>query len=224
MIPLHVKVFTTLALSLAAAVLYAVFGGESRRKCLAAMLLSSAGDLFMINLFGIGSFSTYIGAAFFIAAHLVYAGCFAGKIKTAGRKTTGPGFYAGLAVILISAFAVGTAAFTVPEEKKPVMFCLILIYIAAIGANVCMQFSWAFIKKGTALILPAAVTLFYLTDIFIFADMLNINSSLRRYVWHLYPLAQLAVVVFNSGYKKQKRPVRKRGETDTVAGSNRISE
>ena len=194
----------TLLLSLTAVLLFVFLGSRSRRDCMIAMLLSTAGDLFMIDGVVNLPISTYIGAAFFMAAHIVYAGCFVKNGRERGFEFKNKGFKSGLVIMILSAAILGILAFTVPDEPIAVMFFLILIYIAVIGYNLCSQFSFAFSAKGIYYILPVAITLFYLTDLFIFNDMLNIEHTTRNYVWYGYPIAQLAIIVFNSPLKKEK--------------------
>ncbi|MCQ2463799.1 MAG: lysoplasmalogenase family protein [Clostridia bacterium] len=202
--PIFLKVIISVSLSIISVLLFACLKDKSRKGCMAAMLLSTAGDLFMVNIFSLENINTYIGAGFFIAAHIVYVGVFTDNCKKRGYKYFSPGFFTGAAVMLFSVIALSAAEFGFANEKKPVMFCLILIYIAAIGYNLCSQFSYAFSKKGISLILPFAITVFYITDIFIFLNMLDINNDLRQYVWYFYPFAQLAIILFNSDLKKEK--------------------
>ena len=169
-----------------------------------AMLLSSVGDIFMVNADKIGQYSTYIGAGLFIAAHIIYGTGFYEDTKAKGKKIFNPSFYVGLALMIISVLWLGYEEFFVASEKKPIMFFLILIYISAIGYNVCSQFSYAGNEKGASMILPPAIIVFYITDIFIFLNMLNINNGLRQYVWFAYPVAQLAIILFNGKFEKKK--------------------
>lgn len=203
-IPLYVKLIMTVALSTLSVFLYFRLGGISRKLCMIAMLLSTVGDFFMTDAFGMGSFSTYPGAAFFMAAHVVYGGCFVKAAKEREYKYFGCGFRTGLVFMVLTAAGLGIAAFTVPEKPQTVMFFLILLYIAVIGYNLCSNFAFSFAAKGIYLILPFAIVLFYATDIFIFLEMLNITDALRYYVWYGYPLAQLALILFNSPLKKEK--------------------
>lgn len=209
-IPLYVKIIMTVTLSALAVFLYFRLGGASRKLCMIAMLLSTVGDFFMTDTFGIGSFSTYPGAAFFMAAHMVYAGCFVKAAKDSGYKYFGCGFWTGLILMVLTAAGLGVAAFTVPEKPQTVMFFLILLYIAVIGYNLCSNFAFSFAAKGKYLILPFAIVLFYATDIFIFLEMLDITDALRYYVWYGYPLAQLALILFNSPLSRQE--IRNKGE------------
>ena len=202
-IPLYVKIIMTVALSAIAVFLFLRLGGQSRRLCMIAMLLSTVGDFFMTDVFGIGSFSTYPGAAFFMAAHVVYGGCFAKALKEKGGRYFGCGFWTGLVFMVPTAAGLGIAAFTIPEKPQTVMFLLILLYIAVIGYNLCSNFAFSFAEKGQYLVLPFAIILFYATDIFIFLEMLNVTDAMRYYVWYGYPLAQLALILFNSPLKKR---------------------
>lgn len=202
MISASAKMIMTAALSCVAVGMYVFLGGRSRRSCMLAMLLSSLGDVFMVDGIINWSLSTYVGAAFFISAHFVYADCFRKNGEERGFKYFGTGFYAGAAFMLLSVVMLAVLELTVPTEKMPLMFGLILIYIAVIGYNLCSGASFGFSAGGMFLVLPAALAVFYITDIFIFLDMLNIEHSLRSYVWYAYPAAQLCLVLFNSEFKK----------------------
>lgn len=204
MISTNAKMIMTAILSITAILLFVFLGGRSRRECMIAMLLSTIGDVFMVDGVINWEYSTFVGAAMFIAAHIVYAGCFVKNINERGYTYCNKGFNAGLWLMILSAVILGVLAFTIPEKPAVLMFFLILIYIAVIGYNLCSQFSFAYSAKGVFYVLPVAITLFYLTDIFIFFDMLDIEHSTRNLVWYGYPLAQLAIILFNSPLKKAK--------------------
>lgn len=205
--PVYVKMMITAMLSVTAVILYKLFPLSLRKSCMIAMLLSSVGDVFMVNTPKIGEYSTFIGAGFFIAAHIVYGRGFYSEIRKKERKITTPFFWAGFIVMLLSAVWLGILEFTGAQEKKPVMFLLILVYIAAIGYNVCSMFAYSGYEKKATFILPPSVILFYITDVFIFLNMLGINNSLRQYVWYFYPVAQLMIILFNSPLKKSENNV-----------------
>lgn len=204
MVPVYLRMIITAVLSVLSVVLYLVYRTEPRKDSMLAMLLSSVGDVLIVNSASIGQLATYFGAAAFIAAHIIYGECFRKQIKKANGKYFNPLFFTGAAVMTVSAVIIGVLAFTVPAEKKPIMFVLILFYIAAIGYNVCSSFSISKVKGGLFGILPAAALAFYLTDIFIFEDMLNIDHNMRQFVWLIYPEAQLCLVLFNSSLKKEQ--------------------
>lgn len=193
----------TAVLSAAAIILYLRSRTKPRKSLMLAMLLSSAGDVFMVNSSRWGQLATYAGAAFFIAAHLTYADGFFSQLKGKGLPAKNTGTYAGIAAMGLSAVGLGIAAFTIPDKPKPVMFALILLYIAAIGCNVTSTFSLAKAFGKTYRLLPCAAVVFYVTDIFIFADMLDIDHSLRQFVWLAYPEAQLILQLFGTGPLKR---------------------
>lgn len=202
--PVYIKMMITAMLSVTAVILYVIFPSDLRKNCMIAMLLSSVGDVFMVNTPKTGEYSTFIGAGFFIGAHIVYGGGFCREIRKKGKKVTGFPFYLGLGIMLLSAVLLGVGEFTISAEKKPIMFLLILVYIVAIGYNVCSEFAFSGYEKKLTLILPFSVLLFYITDVFIFLDMLKINDSLRQYVWYFYPVAQLMIILFNSTFTGKK--------------------
>lgn len=205
MFPLWLKLLLSFLLSALAIVLFVFFNNEYRKQCMLAMLLSTFGDLFMVDDFiPLGEYGTYIGAALFIAAHLVYAKCFAKMAKDKGYSLKGSGMYIGIAVMVVSTIVIAVFNFLVPEPAI-IMFVLILVYIAVIGVHLCCNFAYGFADKGLSYFLPFAVLIFYLSDIFIFSDMLNIEHASRAYVWYLYPVAQLLLILFNSPLRKQDK-------------------
>lgn len=203
MVPVPVRLILTALLSMLAVILFLVCRTQPRKSAMIAMLLSSCGDVFMVISAAWGQLATYAGAAFFIAAHIVYGGGFYEQLKAKGQPRINAGTYAGIVLMVLSAVGLGIAAFTVPEDKKPVMFALILVYIAAIGYNVTSTFSLAKAFGRTYLILPFAAVVFYVTDVFIFADMLNIDHTLRQYVWLAYPEAQLLLILFTDEFRSK---------------------
>lgn len=90
------KAAISVLLSVLAVCLYRRYGGEERKLCMAGMLLSTAGDVFMTDVLKLGSVGTYPGAAFFIFAHIVYAVCFFRAGKKSGIPLKNRGFYGGL--------------------------------------------------------------------------------------------------------------------------------
>lgn len=202
MIPDYARMIITFCLSAVSLVLFLVYRHELRKSCMLAMFICSVGDIFMVFRDEIGAFSAFIGAGLFIAAHILYGSGFYKEIKRNKRRIINPGFYIACCLMALSAIWLGVSEFSGKQPAMPVMFALILLYIAAIAYNVCSMFSYAYHFKKSAVVLPFAVTLFYITDIFIFLDMLQINVSLRQYVWCFYPPAQLCILLFNSPLKK----------------------
>lgn len=206
-LPQYSKWIMTAILSIISVILFLVFRTYARKKVMIAMLLSSLGDIFMTDAFGLGSTVSGVpGAAFFIAAHIVYATCFTSLTKQYGYKYKNAGFYVGLILTAVSAVILIVFA-CLSENPQYGMLILILIYIAIIGWNIVSNFSYSFSNKGARLIfLPFAILLFYLTDIWIFLDMLNIYSGLHGIVWYFYPEAQLLLIIFCESFRKKNEP------------------
>ena len=199
------KVIISSCLSFLAIVLFLCFKGKTRKFCMIAMLLSTAGDFFMTDTFHMGSASTYPGAAFFIAAHVVYALCFIRAGKEKGYVYRNKGFYAGLSVTVAVAILLAFLAFTVPDKPQTVMFCLIMVYLAVIGVNLVSQYSYAVSEKGTRLFLVLGMTLFIISDFVVFLPMLGISGEKNNLVWATYIPAQLLIILFNDKLKTDSR-------------------
>ena len=121
MIPAYAKMIMTAILSITAILLFVFLGGRSRRECMIAMLLSTIGDVFMVDGVINWEYSTFVGAAMFIAAHIVYAGCFVKNINERGYTYCNKGFNAGLWLMILSAVILGALPDTV-LFPKPVLF------------------------------------------------------------------------------------------------------
>lgn len=203
MVPDYARMIITFCLSAFSLLMFLIYRSELRKNCMFAMFICSLGDIFMVFRDKIGDFSAFLGAGLFIAAHILYGSGFYKEIRKSNNRISNPGFYCACCLMIISAICLGISEFSGNQPVMPVMFVLILLYIAAIGYNVCSMFSYAYIFKKGAFVLPFAVILFYITDIFIFLDMLQINGTLRQYVWCFYPLAQLCILLFNSPIRKK---------------------
>lgn len=212
LINIYVKLAMTLALSALSIILFCVFKGKAKKKCMIAMILSTCGDLFMTNIIGIPEeyelVNTAVGAAFFIAAHLIYADCFRGQIKEKGYNIFNGGLIFGISIMILS-WAILTALMCDMTDFKALMFPLVTIYIIIIGINLSINFSYSFSAKGINYLNAVGIFIFYFSDIFIFLDMWCDYTLLHNYVWYVYPIGQLLLLLFNSPLKKQPAPAAK---------------
>lgn len=195
------KVIISSGLSLIAIALYIRFRGKTRKLCLIAMLLSTAGDFFMTDTFGLGDASLYPGAAFFIAAHVVYALCFMSASKEKGFFYRNRGFWTGT-VLAAAAAAVLAVITALAKEPQWVMFCLILVYLAVIGWNLASQYSFAFSEGGLRKLLYLGMGLFLVSDFIVFLPMLTLCREFNDLVWATYIPAQLLIILFNSNFNQ----------------------
>lgn len=192
----NAKIVISCLLSLLGVFLWLRRKSRIRMLCMIAMLLSTVGDLFMVDAFRMGSVSTYPGAAFFMAAHIVNGICFLRASKAKAYEFVNRGLYTGILVTDLAAVLLGILAFSVPEDPEALMYCLILVYVAVIGWNLASQFSYACSEGGRCRFLYAAMGLFLLSDFIVFLPMLNIRSAMNDLVWATYIPAQLLILLF----------------------------
>ena len=111
------------------------------------MLLSTVGDLFMTDTFGMGVASLYPGAAFFMISHVVYGMTFVKASRKKGYNFRNKGFKAGICYVLVLTIILEVLGFTAPEPVTTMAF-LLLVYIAIIAFNLVSQFSYAVSEGG----------------------------------------------------------------------------
>ena len=204
MIIQYIKVACSFLLSLLAVILYLQNRGEERKLCMAAMILSSVGDIFMTDVLKLGSAGTIPGAAFFILAHIVYAVCFFRAGKRNHCRTMNVGFTAGVC-LTASSVALLTVLMLAVTGRVQAMYVPLLGYLAFIGLNLISQFSYGFGRKGRFYFLPVAMTLFLISDVLVFLPILAIVRESVIYnllIWAFYLPAQLLIVLFNSATDK----------------------
>lgn len=205
--PLYVKMIMTALLSILAVVLFCLNKkSKTRLYCMIAMLLCSVGDVFMTNLFKIDSFaSLVIGASSFMAGHVFYGLMFMKLSKQAGGKVKNKGFVAGIIFMLVTLAIQEILGWTYPQEKNTMMLLLVPVYIALIGFHLSMAYSYGYKIKGVrGFLLPASITLFYATDVWIFLNMFNI-CNIEHLIWYFYPLGQLGIILLSTKIGKKSR-------------------
>ena len=199
------KVVCSILLSLLAVILFLRNRREERKLCMVAMILSSIGDIFMTDVLKLGSAGTVPGAAFFILAHIVYAVCFFRAGKRNRFRILNNGFTAGVC-LTVSAAALLTILMLAKTGRVQAMYVPILGYLAFVGLNLITQFSYSFNRKGSFYFLPAAMTLFLISDFLVFLPMLAVVQESVIYdlvIWMFYLPAQLLIILFNSPASKK---------------------
>ena len=199
------KVACSILLSFLAVILFLRNRREERKLCMAAMILSSIGDIFMTDVLKLGSAGTVPGAAFFILAHIVYAVCFFRAGKRNRCRILNNGFTVGVC-LTVSAAALLTILMLAKTGRVQAMYVPILGYLAFVGFNLITQFSYSFNRKGSFYFLPAAMTLFLISDFLVFLPMLAVVQESVIYnlvIWMFYLPAQLLIILFNSPASKK---------------------
>lgn len=165
--------------------------------CFCAMALSSVGDIFLANIDRLKKdFPNYfvIGAAFFMAAHLMYILCFTFKIHGANTPFWNTGaIFALLAGLLTIALLAKTCS-----TQNMTGFILIGIYGLIITANLTTVFSYACsqgLRSVSAVSAAIGVVSFLLSDVII---GLGIAGNIHQYdhlIWWLYPIGQILLIL-----------------------------
>lgn len=185
-------------MSLLAVVLALAFPTQARWLCAAAMILSSVGDIFLMHLPVIEKnipHYFYIGAGFFMAAHMLYALCYARLIRQSGAAIFNPG-----AAILLVIAAVMAAWFILSARARGRMdqLPLILVYIALISLDCMMVFSYAWSQGMTnplAILAAAGAVSFFLSDLIIGLGIVMGVKDYDHLIWWLYPIGQILMIL-----------------------------
>ena len=197
--PLWLKLIMTALLSVTAVVLFLLNKkSKTRLLCMIAMLLCTIGDVFMTNSLKINEMvSTIIGASAFIAGHIFYSKIFIDLLKKDNKKLVNKGFIVGLIVGLVPIVVMDILGFTVVPEPEVLYLIAVPFYVFVITFHIACNFAYGWENKSwRTLVLAVAVTLFYVTDIWIFLYMFKLApKSLQDCVWYFYPLAQVAIIL-----------------------------
>lgn len=191
----------TLLLSLFALCLAVMRGGADRWICFFAMILSSCGDIFLMNLDFIKSrFENYfvIGAVFFMISHLVYAAAFLRLSRDHGYSTGGTGL---VCSVIVSLIALAVVLLLMVKNGTYTLSALLLcvIYLGIITVNMACVFSFSFHAASAGhfwrLISAAGVLSFFISDCIIGLDILCGISSFGHLIWWFYPIGQFLLLI-----------------------------
>jgi len=185
-------------MSLLAFVLAVCFPAPARWLCAAAMILSSVGDIFLMHLPVIEKNIPnhfYIGAGFFMVAHVLYALCYLRLIRQSGAASMNPG--AGIMLLIAAAMAVWFVCCARALGRMD-QLPLILVYIAMISLDCTMIFSYAWSQgwgNPCALLAAVGAVSFFLSDLIIGLDMVMGITRCNDLIWWLYPIGQILMIL-----------------------------
>ena len=163
--------------------------------CLLAMFFSFLGDL-SLNCMPMNKrphWLLYIGAAFFMVAHLQYAVAYYWLIRESNKQffNLGASFACTFIVLLFTA----SVAFTIYSKSKPklmtiVVFCL---YTIIIGINFVTIYSYSWSFSAASFI---GALSFLISDFIIGIEtVFKVKSeTLRKLVWIFYPIGQILII------------------------------
>lgn len=190
----------TCLMSLMAVVLALFLPSSHRFLCAAAMIVSSMGDIVLMNFKGIGNRMSvpyfYVGAVLFMAAHLLYIAAFSLRIRQNGYPLVNAGFWA--AVVCVLVIWILLTAFSLRDGRLGPMYLLCLVYMCIIGCNCAVIFSFAFSAGGWYLVAAAGAFSFFISDLIIGVDKLaNFTTpALQEGIWWFYPIGQILIILF----------------------------
>jgi uncharacterized membrane protein YhhN len=174
-------------------ILYFVRPGLDSTLCLIAMIFAFIGD---ISLNGMPLEKRpkklmYIGAGFFMVAHLVYASAFNTLLTTS--VFFNPGAIAGIVFIALMCITLIVCTRKAKEKLSSTMFIVFGIYCLIIGINFVTIASYSYTYKSIAVI---GALSFLISDFIIGMETLFKikNPILRKLVWIFYPLGQFIIL------------------------------
>lgn len=190
------KLVLTALISLTAIVLAVIDPTPTRIICIPAMLLSSLGDIILMNYKPITKnlpVKGFIaGAVAFAAAHVIYFAAFLFSVK--GRYFN-VGAICGIALFVLISVCM-PLIFPHGRGENRMLF-LGLLYLFFIALNYITVYSCAASHGGIFWVSAVGVTSFLISDLFIAADKIlgrkKKNSDL--WIWTLYPIGQLLLLI-----------------------------
>jgi uncharacterized membrane protein YhhN len=187
----------TCLLSLLALVMAIAGRKKERWLILLAMIFSSIGDLFLMDFGDLEKIfrDTFVmGAAAFMVSHVIYAFAYRGMAKNRGCKFLNGGVIAALTVCAACLIYFANAC---AQRRNFSDFPLAAIYLAVIGANLAVIFSYAWAQRKTnPLTILAAVgaASFFASDFIIGLGMMARISKWNYLIWWLYPIGQILLI------------------------------
>lgn len=187
------KLVLTILLSALAFIMAMLFPSPTKWLCFAAMLMSSAGDVFLMHLRiveeRIKNFFL-IGAVFFMLAHLLYTACFALKISTLGVAYWNAGTWSALGI------AAGCLIYFASICKNRGELPLAIMYLAIITLNCMTVFSFAWSAGSVSAVIAALGALCFLaSDLVIGFGLLADIHHYDDLIWWLYPIGQVLLIL-----------------------------
>ncbi len=185
----------TCCLSLFAGILAIWQGSADRWICFGAMVLSSFGDIALMNDPPVAKrlrnpFLT--GAGFFMAAHLCYLAAFFVLLDRTGCSLFNPGFFGAWAVGIL------TLWYFCRNMTQRTMFPLALGYLFLITSNcsVICAYAWgAFSSHPLSALAALGAASFFFSDVIIGRDILMGCRKYQFLIWWLYPIGQFLLIV-----------------------------
>lgn len=189
----------TLLISLYGIILACIFRTPSRIICAAAMLLSSLGDIILMDYKPVTNRLPFrgftAGAASFGIAHIVYASAFIFTTASSGYNVINRGFFCGIGLSII---ALITLIFLMRTKKQDsnVMKVLPFCYLLLISFNLTVIFSCSVNRGAYGLISGIGALSFFISDLILSIRLVS-NIKIKHneeLVWWFYPIGQILLL------------------------------
>ena len=190
----------TILMSSLALVLALCFHTKDRWWCFAAMLMSSVGDIVLMNFRGIGNKMPvpyfFVGAGFFIIAHFLYTGGYLTMIREHGFRYINPGFWTAVGVILLAGMIVTVLSLR-DKNASIAMYVLCLSYMCIIGLACATIFSYSWSIRSWRSLAALGALSFFISDYIIGIDRLMgyTTPALQDAIWWFYPIGQIFILI-----------------------------
>lgn len=187
--------FITCGLSLYGVVLALCFQTGDRWLCALAMILSTLGDLLLMDFRHIGrvllgDLFTW-GAGAFMLSHAVYCMAFLEILRWKGFQVASAGLWIGLGIT-----ALVIVWFIVKAGRMDALVALCMVYALCIGMDLALSCSFAWQIRSIRSLAAVGVALFFLSDVFIGLSKLLGIREYGKYVWIFYPIGQVLLLTF----------------------------
>lgn len=169
---------------------------KDRLLCFIAMLFSSLGDFFLnhTSLKERTKKSFYLGAIFFMIAHILYASAYYTLHRIAGFTIDNAGFAIGFSTTSLTFLILVELVREKGNACSPLMF----FYTMILGMNLSIIFSFSYVSESfeRAMLASVGVLLFFISDLFIGLEtFLGVKSkTIRELVWWFYPIGQILII------------------------------
>ncbi len=187
----------TCLISLYALIMAIVFRTPEHIICAFAMLLSSLGDIILMNYRPIVDRLPFrgftAGAASFGLSHATYTAAFIYIIVSRGYSFVNFGAFSGIALFLLSIAALFIMK---AHNREKISMLLPLCYLLLICTNCTVIFSCAFSGGAFGIISAIGAISFFISDMFLaFKIVAGVyTKTMEELVWWFYPIGQILIL------------------------------
>lgn len=188
-------VFTTL-MSILAFVLFVINKDQTHVLCLYAVLLSTIGDLLLMNIKNIPNRifkgkHFYVGMIAFALSHILYFVCFSTILASFSAEITIAAFNTMIVFLIM-----GYVAIILAKNKPSVFLIFVGIYSLIISINIFQISRCAYELGGHYILALIGIILFAISDFLIIVRETRFNKEfVCKLIWVFYPIGQLLIIL-----------------------------